>query len=147
MCESSSTVFSRWRSPAGLSNLNPEVEYRFKSLGDTGFTAAIYVSGEKRTSCRVDELDVHEEKDTLQQQLTRFRARLSEDFGSRVEELTFWDTAARDPDGRVPLAHGVDRLFTDWVTPRPPARTPIRSHPRLSTEFDSLLSRTPIGGG
>jgi len=36
-----------------LAARNPEVEHRFKSLGDTAFTASVYVSGEKRAACTI----------------------------------------------------------------------------------------------
>lgn len=36
-----------------LSARNPGVEHRFRVTDDTVFTAAIYVKGEKRTSCRI----------------------------------------------------------------------------------------------
>ena len=91
---------------------------------------------------KIDRLDVHEDKESLEAQLEAFRSRLAEDFESRVADLSFWDTAARDPDGRLPPAHGVDHLFTDWITPRPAAETPGRRGVPLSTEFDLLLSRT-----
>ena len=38
---------------AELSARNPGVEHRFRATDDTVFTAAIYVEGKKRTSCRI----------------------------------------------------------------------------------------------
>lgn len=36
-----------------LSSRHANLEYRFKQDGDTSFTAAIYIAGQKRTSCRI----------------------------------------------------------------------------------------------
>lgn len=36
-----------------LSERNPEIETRFMRSGDSDFVAAVYVDGEKRTSCRI----------------------------------------------------------------------------------------------
>lgn len=36
-----------------LQERNPETEFRFKRLSETGFTAAIYLGGAKRTSCHI----------------------------------------------------------------------------------------------
>jgi hypothetical protein len=36
-----------------LRERNPGIEFRFKKLSATGFTAAIYVAGSKRTSCHI----------------------------------------------------------------------------------------------
>jgi hypothetical protein len=38
---------------AELASRNPGVEHRFKMIGDSAFTATLYVAGEKRSACRV----------------------------------------------------------------------------------------------
>jgi hypothetical protein len=38
---------------AELRDRNPGIEYRFKKASETGFTAAVYLAGTKRTSCHI----------------------------------------------------------------------------------------------
>ena len=66
------------------------------------------------------------------------------DFAPRLADLSFWEIAARDPQGDFDPAHGVDALLVDWVTPRLAivARTALTTP--LRSEFDRLLLRTPM---
>jgi hypothetical protein len=86
------------------------------------------------------------EKTRIDSLLEDFRERLRSDFGPRLDDLSFFDIAARDPDAQFSPAFGVDNLLRSWVesvstlgTRRPREPLPLRS------EFDRLLARTPGG--
>jgi len=93
---------------------------------------------------KVDLLERHPEKVTIDNQLDAFKRRLVQDFAARLASLTFWDIAARDPEGVYPPAHGLEPLFLDWVTQHKPAVKPATVSVRLLNEFDKLLLRTPL---
>ena len=84
--------------------------------------------------------DVEEIRDAL----AFFQERLSTDFANRVKSLSFHDIAARDPTTRFAPAHGLETLLVDWTHPRPRySRSPPPTL-ALHSEFDRLLSRTPL---
>lgn len=107
--------------------------------GALGLTSIVQI-----VTTKTDLLASHAEKQEIDAQLKIFRQNLVNDFEDRLAELSFWEIAARDPKGRFEPAYGVDKLFTDWATPR------IKTVPRstldisLSSEFDRLLLRTPM---
>ncbi len=76
--------------------------------------------------------------------LAAFRERLLADFAPRLKSLSLHDIAARDPTTTFAPAHGLDTLLIDWASSRshylPPARPPLA----LNSEFDRLLTRTPL---
>lgn len=94
---------------------------------------------------KVDLLEDHPAKDEIDTRLEEFRNRLKTDFGERLGILSFWEVAARDPQRGLPPAHGVEQLLASWCasTSVAVARAPLRIV--LNTEFDRLLSRTPMG--
>lgn len=75
---------------------------------------------------------------------TPFEASIMKDFGPRLKELTFWKTAARDPKRKFDPAFGVDTLVEKWASTGPTNRPIVQHTNGLSTEFDKLLTRTPI---
>ena len=94
---------------------------------------------------KVDLTAAHEDADAIQVLLAAFKERLSADFAERLSSLTFHDIAARDPNGEFQPAHGVAQLIDDWTTPRAlHVEQALPVGPRLETEFDRLLMRTPI---
>lgn len=93
---------------------------------------------------KIDLLDRAEDKQIAAEVLASFRERLLADFGPKVQELTFWEVAARDPEGTYDPAYGLGALVEDWVKPRrhhPPVPLPPLD---LKSEFDRLLARTPL---
>lgn len=76
--------------------------------------------------------------------LTAFRERLIADFSPRLNSLSFYDIAARDPANTFAPAHGLDTLLKDWVRPRPRYLPPAPPPLALGGEFDLLLIRTPL---
>jgi hypothetical protein len=94
---------------------------------------------------KLDLLANHPEKEAIDAMLARFRTRLFLDFAPQIAHLSFWEIAARDPSGILPPAHGVEALFTDWLTPHSVVRRRARDNPGpMTTEFDKLLWRTPM---
>lgn len=93
---------------------------------------------------KYDVVAAHAEGPALLEILKDFQSRLEHDFGPRLSELTFWNIAARDPNGAFAPAHGIDALIRDWVQPR--KVDPPNSSPELPlvNEFDRLLTRTPL---
>lgn len=93
---------------------------------------------------KYDVVAAHTDSRALLDILKDFQSRLEHDFGRRLSELTFWNIAARDPNGAFAPAHGVDALIRDWVQPR--KVNPLNSLPKLPlvSEFDRLLTRTPL---
>jgi hypothetical protein len=93
----------------------------------------------------IDLLREHGDKEHIEARVSEFRRNLERDFASKVAELTFWEIAARDPQGRVPPAFGLAELVTDWTR----LRNRILSLPQVSiqieAERDKLLVRTGIG--
>lgn len=94
---------------------------------------------------KLDILSVVEDCNSFNTQLDAFKKSLLIDFASRLGELTFWDIAARDPEGNLTGAYGLDALLRSWCVEQEPAypRAPIKVP--LICEFDRLLSRTPAG--
>lgn len=94
---------------------------------------------------KVDLITAAQDKNNIADALNGFRERLTADFGPKLEQLTFWDVAARDPKGVFDPAHGLDALIRDWVKPR--LQRVLASLPpqELKSEFDRLLVRTPFG--
>lgn len=93
---------------------------------------------------KYDVVAAHTEGPLFLDILKEFQSRLVQDFGPRLNELTFWSIAARDPNGAFAPAHGIDALIRDWVRPRkvdPPERS---TKLPLVNEFDRLLTRTPF---
>lgn len=93
---------------------------------------------------KYDIVAAHTEGPALLDILKDFQGRLEHDFGPRLSELTFWNIAARDPNGAFAPAHGIDALIRDWVQPRKvdPPHSPLELP--LVSEFDRLLMRTPL---
>ena len=94
---------------------------------------------------KFDELAKIADNKEFNAQLEQFRNNLLKDFSDRVGELTFWEVAARDPQGKFPLAFGVDKLLSKWCASIPTTSISLPSRIPLTTEFDRLLSRTPMG--
>jgi hypothetical protein len=95
---------------------------------------------------KVDLIAAHEDADAIRAVSAAFKERLTTDFAERLSSLTFHDIAARDPNGEFQPAHGVAQLIDDWTTPRTwrVEEQELPLGPRLETEFDRLLTRTPI---
>ena len=76
--------------------------------------------------------------------LAAFRERLFADFARRLKYLSFHDIAARDPTTKFAPAHGLDTLLLDWASPC--SRYTLSARPPLAliSEFDRLLTRTPL---
>lgn len=93
---------------------------------------------------KYDVVAAHTEGPLLLDILKTFQVRLENDFAGRLNELTFWNIAARDPNGAFEPAHGIDALIRDWVQPRKvnPPKSPSKLP--LDNEFDRLLTRTPM---
>lgn len=93
---------------------------------------------------KVDLLAEIPEKLALEAQLEQFHKGLQKNFGERLAELSFWEISARDPLGEFSPAHGVKELLESWCVfiPVTLTRTPLQI--ALNTEFDRLLSRTPM---
>jgi hypothetical protein len=81
----------------------------------------------------------------IEDRLTEFRAQMTEAFASALAGLSFWDTAARAPEGSHEPAFGVGSLLDDWTRPSDVASPTARPAVHLATEYDRLLSR-PVGG-
>ena len=93
---------------------------------------------------KIDLLARHAEKAAVDEMLSKFIDCLKADFAPRLAELSFWEVAARDPLGEFPVAHGIEPLFRDWVTPRPPVVQRSKSTAPVVAEFDRLLLRTSL---
>ncbi|MFC5552335.1 TRAFAC clade GTPase domain-containing protein [Methylobacterium iners] len=93
---------------------------------------------------KIDLLERHPEQAAIRDQLTAFKDRLVQSFAPRLASLTFWDIAARDPDGLYPPAYGVEPLFRNWLTPYEVTVAPAVLPGTLLSEFDKLLLRTPL---
>lgn len=94
---------------------------------------------------KVDLLAEAPGKQALDTLLEQFRTGLQRDFGGRLGELSFWEVAARDPHGGFLPAYGVEQLLASWCASTPTALTRAPLQIALDTEFDRLLSRTPMG--
>lgn len=94
---------------------------------------------------KVDLLVDHPNKDAINGLLEKFRTQLKTDFGERLGTLSFWEVAARDPKRGLPPAHGLEKLLVSWCASRPIVAVPSPLRIPLHTEFDRLLSRTPMG--
>lgn len=114
----------------------------FLDNGALGETSIVQVVTTKK-----DVIAKSQDAAEIEDALRLFEERLLSDFGSKLRELTFSRIAARDPDGVFAPAHGLDDLLADWVASRP--RRVSRSFPSsiLQSEFDRLLTRTPMGEG
>lgn len=94
---------------------------------------------------KVDRLATLSEKEVLDAQLKKFREGLQKTFGECLAELSFWEIAARDPYSKFPPAYGVEELLKSWCAFIPVTVTCAPLQIALNTEFDRLLSRTPMG--
>ena len=94
---------------------------------------------------KVDLIQSHANRASLESQLTDFRGQLQRDFSSRVGMLTFWSIAARDPTGTIPPAHGLAALVREWTTLSTELVPSYRRTIALRTEFERLLEK-PCGG-
>jgi len=96
---------------------------------------------------KIDRIEnqVESEKTETREYLFKFQQKLLERFNDRVAELSFFEISARDPDGKLPPAFGIDKLLKCWVdkTHRITSTIGIRNLP-LKSEFDLLLARTPM---
>lgn len=104
-----------------------------------GLTSVVQI-----VTTKIDRLYEHAEEHLIKVQLEKFQQNLINDFAHRLAELSFWEIAARDPDGIFDPAHGVDKLFTDWATPRYKVVPRASLDMTLLSEFDRLLLRTPM---
>jgi hypothetical protein len=93
---------------------------------------------------KIDLLERHPEKAAINDQLAAFKRRVVQDFAPRLASLTFWDVAARDPEGVYPPAHGVEPLFLEWMTQHKPSVRSAAMPVNLLSEFDKLLLRSPL---
>lgn len=94
---------------------------------------------------KIDQLFEHAEEEIINSQLQNFKQGLVNDFAHRLENLSFWEIAARDPNGKFKLAHGVDKLFEDWSIPLNKVVPRVNlNNVTLTSEFDKLLLRTPM---
>jgi hypothetical protein len=93
---------------------------------------------------KVDVIERASDKNEIRSSLKSFQDRLTADFGPRVGKLTFWEIAARDPNGAFAPAHGLDALLRDWLQPAVVAAAAAAALP-LTSEFDRLLVRPPPG--
>ena len=93
---------------------------------------------------KIDLLNKLEDKPAIDTLLADFQRRLDSDFGPRVGRLAFFSVSARDPDGQLAPAFGVDALFSDWAEASSHTATPSKAESVvLHSEFDRLLLRTP----
>ncbi len=72
--------------------------------------------------------------------LTEFEANLAALLDGKFPLATF-RTAARDPDGNVAPASGMDRLLQSWISPSSSSHLEEPELPVLVSEFDRLLLR------
>jgi hypothetical protein len=95
---------------------------------------------------KIDVIERAADKDEIRNALKSFQNRLSADFGPRLGKLTFWEIAARDPNGTFAPGHGLDALLRDWLQPAQVGSSVTPAPPPLVSEFDRLLVRTPVEG-
>jgi len=93
---------------------------------------------------KIDLLENIPDKQLIEDQLEQFYSTLQKDFSGRLGDLSFSEISARDPKGIFPPAKGINELLKKWCTsaPQPPIQAQLQI--RLNTEFDRLLSRTPM---
>jgi hypothetical protein len=94
---------------------------------------------------KIDVIERAPDKNEIRSSLKSFQDRLSADFGPRVGKLTFWEIAARDPNGAFAPAHGLDALLRDWLQPAEVASSAAKAALPLTSEFDRLLVRAQLG--
>ena len=94
---------------------------------------------------KVDLIQSHANRTSLESQLAEFRSQLQQDFGGLLGALTFWDIAARDPTGTLLPAHGLAALVKEWTAISVQRVPPYRRTLTLRTEFERLLEK-PAGG-
>ena len=116
----------------------------FLDSGTLGCTATVQV-----VITKVDLLREHPDKTFIDAAVKEFHERLRSDFAARLGELSFCEVAARDPTGVLSPGFGIEAVFKEWVLPPPltARRSPQEAElsGRLTTEFDRLLLRTPLG--
>jgi hypothetical protein len=112
----------------------------FTDAGALGRSSVVQV-----LTTKIDLLLGADQKDKIESTLASFRERLAADYGPLLMKLSFLDVAARDPEGVCESALGVDGLFLDWISVPRRAATVEPPYPPMSSEFDRLLARTPIG--
>lgn len=134
---------SRIADPVHRSGAMQSVRQTLRAFLDGG--ALLDASRVQVVTTKVDLLAAVPGKQVLDTQLEQFRTGLRNDFGGRLGELSFWEIAARDPHGGFSPAHGVEQLLASWCASITTAVTRVPLRIPLSTEFDRLLSRTPMG--
>jgi len=94
---------------------------------------------------KLDVLEKAKDYDTLAPHVANFKDQLRQSFRKKLKDITFWDIAARDPQGKYQLGHGLDALLKDWITPEPVNVEPgVVELPPLVSELDRLLTRTTM---
>lgn len=108
------------------------------------FTDADVIVRGGKVQVILTKLDVVQRSDQHAEARTRLSLEQQALVGEYRERLrlSFWEVAARDPDGVLPAAHRVDGLFVDWLAPRTNVVEPQPISGPLVTEQDRLLTRT-----
>ncbi|GHA19708.1 hypothetical protein GCM10007989_14140 [Devosia pacifica] len=91
---------------------------------------------------KMDLLDSTQDED-LGEIVANFEAKLLADFGQRLPHLQCMRVCARDPDGKLDPALGVDSLLHDWSVLTEKVVVPHVPELKLTSEFDRLLLRMP----
>jgi len=93
---------------------------------------------------KTDLLEKAVREQTIDTLLINFQSGLQRDFGNRLGELSFWEVSARDPLSGSSPPYGVEKLLESWCAVTPAIVIPKKLQITLNTEFDRLLSRTPM---
>jgi len=136
---------ARLANPAERANAFNSVRQTLRAFLDGGALARD--THVQVVTTKIDRIEIQpeSEKEEIYRFLGDFKERLFENFKDRVTKLSFFEFAARDPDRKLPLAFGLDQLFTSWVDEivQPTPTTGIHKF-SLQSEFDMLLVRTPM---
>ena len=136
---------ARLANPAERSNALTSVRHTLRAFLDGGaISCNTYV---QVVTTKIDRIEIQSEseKQVIHKFLSDFKQRLCDAFRDRVGGLTFFEIAARDPDGNLPPAYNVDQLVANWLEEIPYLlpTSQIRDLP-LTSEFDLLLARTKM---
>lgn len=93
---------------------------------------------------KLDLIYVSPKRTAIERHLGEFREQMTETFAGALNELSFWETAARPPQRSLEPAFGVGPLLDHWTSTTTTGVAVKHPAVDLTTEYDRLLLR-PAG--
>ncbi|EBK8348495.1 hypothetical protein DVD94_17175 [Salmonella enterica] len=97
---------------------------------------------------KFDIINTHHNKDDILDYISKYKERLSAEFTEKNITLEFYYISSRDPSGQMPLAHGLDKLITEWPEDNRCTKynTILNNSIQTPREIDNFIYKVQIEG-